>query len=42
MKTKLIDLLNELKCFIFGTTLLLEFKKIENDDKKNIAPFIRN
>ena len=33
IKNELIDLLTELKGFNFVTTLALEFKKIENDDK---------
>ena len=33
IKNELIDLLTELKGFNFVTTLVLEFKKIENDDK---------
>ena len=39
IKNKLIDLLTELKDFTFVTTLVLEFKKIEQ--KQNMIPFIR-
>ena len=31
---KLIDLLTGIKCFKFMTTLVLEFQRIESDDKK--------
>ena len=33
IKNKLIDLLSELKNFKFVTKLVLEFKKIQSDDK---------
>ena len=33
IKNKLIDLLTQLKGFKFLTTLVLEFKKIDKDDK---------
>ena len=34
IKSKLIELLTQLKGFKFVTTLVLVFKKIESDDKK--------
>ena len=33
--------MTELEGFKFVTTLVLEFKKIESDNEKDIAPFIR-
>ena len=35
IKNKIIDLLTELKSFKLVITLVLEFKKIKNDDKTN-------
>ena len=42
IKNKLIDLLTELKGFKFVTTLLLEFKKIQSDDKTISKTFYSN
>ena len=42
MKNKLIDLLTELRGFKFVKTLVLEFKKIENDDKTKYSTFYLN
>ena len=42
MKNKLIDLLTELRGFKFVKTLVLEFKKIENDDKTKHSTFYLN
>ena len=39
-RKKLIDLLTELKGFKFVTALVLEFKKIENDDKRKYCIFL--
>ena len=41
IRNKLIDLLTELKGFKFVTKLVLELNLIDNDDKQNIATFIR-
>ena len=41
-KSKLIDLLPELKDFKFATTLVLRFKKIESDDKTKYGTFYSN
>ena len=40
IKNKLIDLLAELRGFKFVATLVLEFKKIQSNDKHYIVPFI--
>ena len=40
VKNKLIDLLAELRGFKFVATLVLEFKKIQSNDKHYIVPFI--
>ena len=42
VKNKLIDLVIELKCFKFVATLVLEFEKIENDDKTEYSIFYSN
>ena len=42
IKNKLIDVLSQLRGFIFLTTLILEFKKIENDDKAIYTTFYLN
>ena len=42
MKNKLIDLLTELRGFKFVKTLVLEFKKLENDDKTKYSTFYLN
>ena len=39
MKSKLTDLLTQLKGFRFVTTLVLVFKKIESEDKTNYDNF---
>ena len=39
MKSKLIDLLTQLKSFKFETTLVLVFQKIESDDKTKYENF---
>ena len=39
IKSKLIDLLSELRGFKFRTTLILEFKKTENDDETKYSTF---
>ena len=40
IKSELIDLLTQVKCFKFVTTLVLVFKKIEREDKtKYDTPF---
>ena len=39
IKSKLMDLLTPLKVFKFMTTLLLELKKIESDDKTKYYKF---
>ena len=39
IKNKLIDLLSVLRGFQFVTTLVLEFKKIENNDKTKYSIF---
>ena len=39
MKSKLTDLLTQLKGFRFVTTLVLVFKKIENEDKTKYDNF---
>ena len=41
-KNKLIDLLSELKGFEFVTTIVLEFKNIENDYKTTYSTFYLN
>ena len=41
-KSKLLDLLTQLKGFKFMTTLALVFKKIKNDDKKKNNTFYSN
>ena len=41
-KNKLIDLLSELKGFKFVTTIVLEFKNIENDYKTAYSTFYLN
>ena len=41
IKSKLIELLVQLKGFKFVTTLVLVFKKIENEDKKRMTIFIQ-
>ena len=40
IKNKLTDLLAELRGFKFVATLVLEFKKIQSNDKHYIVPFI--
>ena len=40
IKSKLIELLTQLKGFKFLTTLVLVFKKIESEDKTSITVFI--
>ena len=40
IENKLIDLLAELRGFKFVATLVLEFKKIQSNDKHYIVPFI--
>ena len=40
IKNKLIDLLSELKGFKFMATLVLEFKKIQSDDKRLYSTFL--
>ena len=42
IRNKLIDLLSQLKGFKLVTTLVLEFKKIESDDKIKYDTFIQN
>ena len=42
IKNKLIDLLSELKGFKFMTALVLEFKKIESEDKTKYDTFHSN
>ena len=42
IRNKLIDLLTELKGFKFMMTLVLEFKKIESDDKTIYNMFCLN
>ena len=42
MKNKLTDILTELRGFKFVKTLVLEFKKIENDDKTKYSTFYLN
>ena len=41
IKSKLIELLVQLKGFKFVTTFVLVFKKIENEDKKRMTIFIQ-
>ena len=41
MKSKLIELLTQLKGFKFVTTLVLVFKKIESKDKQSMVIFIQ-
>ena len=41
IKSKLIELLVQLKGFKFVTALVLVFKKIENEDKKRMTIFIQ-
>ena len=42
IRNKLIDLLTELKGFKLVTALILEFKKIENDNKTKYSTFHLN
>ena len=42
IKNKLIDLLSELKGSELATTIVLEFKKIESDDKTQYSTFYLN
>ena len=42
IKSKLIDLLTELKGFKFVATLVLELKKIQSDDKTKYDTFYSN
>ena len=42
IKNKLIDLLSALKGFKFVATLVLEFKKIQSDDKTLYSTFYSN
>ena len=42
IKSKLIDLLSELRWFKFLTSLVLEFEKVENDDKTIYNTFYLN
>ena len=42
IKSKLIDLLTQLKGFKFVTALVLEFKKIESEDKTKYDTFYSN
>ena len=42
VKNKLIDLLTKFKCFKFVTTLTLQFKKIQSDDKTLQSTFYSN
>ena len=39
IKNELVDLLTELKGFKFLTTLVLEFRKIQGDDKTQYSTF---
>ena len=39
IKNELVDLLTELKGFKFLTTLVLEFRKIQSDDKTQYSTF---
>ena len=41
IKSKIIDLLTQVKGFKFVTTLVLVFKKIESEDKKSMTHFIQ-
>ena len=41
IRNKLIEFLSELKDFKFVATLAFGFKKIENYNKQNLAPFIQ-
>ena len=36
IKSKLTNLLNQLRCFKFVITVVLEFKEIESEDKKKV------